>query len=77
MGHGHAQEQTYIQNYIYIDIPLYTCIQCIPDLTVKLLPCGIWDNTNHSMIINIFVDNKYIGKQSINLSFANMFAVVF
>ena len=26
------------QIYIYIDIPLY--IQCIPDLTVKLLPCN-------------------------------------
>ena len=32
-------KHNYIQNYIYIDIPLY--IQCIPDLTVKLLPCGI------------------------------------
>ena len=37
----HEQEQTYIQNYIYIDIPLYIYIQCVRDLTVKLLPCGI------------------------------------
>ena len=33
----HEQEQTYIQNYIYIDITLY--IQ--RNLTVKLLPCSI------------------------------------
>ena len=35
MSHEHEQEQTYIQNYICIDILLY--IQRIPDLTVKLL----------------------------------------